>query len=350
MRKLRAPRASVRRLLGFGAALASALAVAACGSSGGSTTTTTSHSGTGGASSAKHLKIAYLSFAVDNSYDAPMLAAAQAVAAADHATVTVFDAANDPATQYSQFQDAITSGGYNGIITQPIESTNLIPLVAKAVAKGIKVVNIDQILGANLDTSKVQVKGLSGNVTFVPLTMGEQLGKLAVQACKSKNLNPCDVGYLYDVKASALDVAIRDGFNKATAGTPVKVVAEGQDNFTPSQGLTAVENMMTADPHINVIAGSDQGLEGADQATSAKNAMLVGYGGSAAGIAGVKSGRWYGTIAQDPASEGRIGMQTLINAIRENKSFPGQNPLDSLPDQGVITKADVTKFTAEWPG
>ena len=50
----------------------------------------------------KAIRVAYLSFAVSNSYDAPMLAAAKAVAAADGVSVTVFDANNNPATQYTQ--------------------------------------------------------------------------------------------------------------------------------------------------------------------------------------------------------------------------------------------------------
>jgi ribose transport system substrate-binding protein len=303
------------------------------------------------ASSSAHLKIAYLSFAVDNSYDAPMLAAAKKVAAADNASIQVFDAKNNPATQYSQFQDAITQGGFSGIITQPIESTNLIPLVKQAVAKHIKVVNIDQIMGAKLDTSAVQVSGLSGNVTFDPYLMGQDLGKLAVAACASKHLNPCNVGYLYDIQASSLDIAIRDGFNNTTAGHHVDVVETGQDYFTPTDGLTAVQNMLTANPKINMIAGSDQGIEGAALDTGRpKNVLLVGYGGSAAGIKGVKAGTWYGTVKQDPATEGSVGMQTLINAIRNNKKYPGENPLETLPNGGIITKSDVSLFTGEWPG
>jgi ribose transport system substrate-binding protein len=46
------------------------------------------------------VKIAYMSFAVTNSYDAPMLAAAKAVAASQNAALTVFDAKNSPTTQY----------------------------------------------------------------------------------------------------------------------------------------------------------------------------------------------------------------------------------------------------------
>jgi ribose transport system substrate-binding protein len=297
-----------------------------------------------------HIKIAYLSFAVNNSYDAPMLAAAKAVAAKNNATLQVFDANNSPTTQYSQFQDAITAGGFSGIITQPIESTNLISLVKKAVAKGIKVVNIDQMLGPKLDTANVQVKGLSGNVTFDPLLMGEDLGALVVQACKADKLKPCDVGYLYDIKASALDVAIRNGFGIATKGKGVNVVSTGQDYFLPADGLTAVQTMVQGNSSINVIAGSDQGIEGADKVSFSHKVALVGYGGSAAGIAGVKSGKWYGTIVQDPASEGRVGMQQLISAIRTGVSYPGTNPLTALPNGGIITKANVTQFKAEWAG
>ena len=195
------------------------------------------------------MSIAYLSFAVENSYDAPMLAAAQAVASDDDATMKVFDANNSPQTQFSQLQDVINSGQYNGIIVQPIFGTGLTGLVKQAIGKGIKVVNMDQILGPDLSTDQPQVPGLSANVTFVPTEIGTKLGTLVVQACKAKNLNPCKVGYLYDIKASALDVAINGAFNKAIAADPsVKVVAQGQSFFSPTTGLTAVQNMLQANP------------------------------------------------------------------------------------------------------
>lgn len=334
---------------------ATALLLAACGSSSSTGSKSASAGGgagsSGGSSSGKHLKLAYMSFAVANSYDAPMLAAAQAVASDDNATLSVFDAGNDPSKQFSELQDVIASGGYDGIITQPIESTNLIPLVQQAIKKGIKVVNIDQILGPKLNTFAKQVNGLSGNVTFVPTDMGTKLGNLVVQACKSKNLNPCNVGYLYDIKASALDVAIHSGFTKAIAADPgIKVVAQGQDFFTPAGGLKAVQDMLQSQPNLNLIAGSDQGIEGATQANGSKKMLLVGYGGSAAGDQGVGAGLWFGTVAQDPASEGRIGTQELIAAIRKGTSSAADNPLDALPAGGVITKSNVSQFHAEWPG
>ena len=338
-----------------GAALAAAaLMLAACSSSSSSSTSSAS-SQSANASNSKHLTIAYLSFAVENSYDAPMLAAAQAVASDNNATLKVFDANNSPQTQYSQLQDVITSGQYSGIILQPIFGTGLIPLVQQAIAKGIKVVNMDQVLGPNYSTDAPQVQGLAANVMFVPTEIGTKLGNMVVQACQSKNLNPCNVGYLYDIKASALDVAISGAFNKAIAADPgVKVVAQGQSFFSPTDGLTAVQDMLAANANLNLIVGSDQGIEGGVQAVAAKHltgkVILVGYGASAAALAGVASGAWYGDVAQAPASEGRLAVQAMIKALRTGQNSGGIDPVAELPDNGIVTKANVSQFTAEWPG
>jgi ribose transport system substrate-binding protein len=341
---------------------AAALGLAACSSSSSApAAATSSATGSAPASAAaatsaapKAATIAYLSFAVDNSYDAPMLAAAQAVASADGATLKVFDANNSPQTQYDQLQTVINSGQYNGIITQPIESTGLVSLVKEAIAKGIKVVNMDQILGSSLSTAAPQVAGLSANVTFVPTTIGTQLGQQVVAACASKKLSPCKVGYLYDIKASSLDTAIYGAFTAAIKGSPVQVVTYGQSYFTPTIGLTAVETMLQASPNLNLIVGSDQGIEGAMTALSttdkSDHVILVGYGASAAAVAGIESGAVFSDVAQAPSAEGTDAVKALVAAIESGKVSGTVDPVAGFPDSGVVNKADVSQFTPEWQG
>jgi ribose transport system substrate-binding protein len=331
------------------AVLAAAVTVAACGSSGSSTSTSSSTTKQAAANN-KPVRIAYLSFAVANSYDAPMLAAAQTVAHENNATIQVFDANNDPKKQFAQLQNATSSGDFDAIIVQPIFGTGLITGVQDAISAGKKVVNMDQILGKDMSTDQPQVDGLSGNVVFVPTEIGTKLGKLVTQACSEKSLDPCKIGYLYDIKASALDVAIKKSFDQAVAGSPVKIVAQGESFFTPALGLKATQNMMQAHPDLNLIVGSDQGIEGSIQALGKKKVILVGYGGSATGINGVAAGTWYGDVAQLPASEGRLATQAAIKAVRTGAKSGGQNPVAELPDQGVVTKANASQFTGEWPG
>lgn len=228
-----------------------------------------------------------------------MLAAAQAAAKANHVVLQVFDANNSTTTQYSQFQDAISTHRFQGIIIQPIFGTGLLGLVKQAISDHIAVANLDQELGPNLSTDQPQVKGLAVNVVFVPTEIGTKLGQLVDNACAK--FKSCNVGYLYDIKASALDEAVRGAFNAAIAPDKnVKIVANGQSYFTPSDGLTAVQDMLEADPSINLVVGSDQGIEGAQQAIAGAGktgkVVLVGYGASAAALRGIRSGAWYGDV------------------------------------------------------
>jgi ribose transport system substrate-binding protein len=305
-------------------------------------------------SSGDTYKIAYLSYAVANSYDSPMLAAAQAVAGENNAEVTVFDANNDPNLQYQQLQDVISSGQYDGIITQPIFGTGLVDLVSEAIDAGIKVVNMDQILGPDLTTFEPQVEGLSGNVTFVPTELGLKLGEQVVDACMALELDPCNVGYMYNIKASSLDVALTEAFTEAIAGSNVKVVAEGEGFFTPAVALGAVQNMLQANPEINLIAGSDQSIQGATQAIDGAGLTgkiaLVGFGGSAVAVSSVASGAWFADVAQAPATTGSLAMKALIAALRDGTVTGGVNPLADLPNNGIITKESASKFTGEWLG
>jgi ribose transport system substrate-binding protein len=295
------------------------------------------------------INVAYLSFAVANSYDAPMLAAAKSVASKGGAKVTVFDAANDPKKQIQQLQTAISSGQYKAIIVQPIFGPQLIPTIKQAIAKGIKVVNIDQILGTNPGTAAPPVPGLSGNVVFVQTQIGKKQGRLLVAACAGKS--PCNVGYLYSVKASSLDAAIRKGVNTAIKGHNIKIVAEGETFYQPANALKASQTMLQAHSDLNVIIGADQGATGAQTALgSNKDVILIGYGGGAVGLKRVKSGAWYGTVVQRPATEGRRGMECALKAVKTGKGCGGIDVLAGLPNGGVVTKANASKFKAEWPG
>src|SRR5580704_3176095 len=338
--------------------IAAALALAACSSSGGSSSSSSSASSAATSSSSasgKTYNVAYMSYAVANDYDKGMLANAQAEAAKSGIKITVFDAANSSNTQYSQMQTAISSGKYQGIITQPIVGTALVPLVQQAIAAGIKVVNMDQILGGNLRTADSQVQGLSGNAVFVPYTTAVTSGKLAAQACQTMKANPCDVGFLYDVKASQLDIAEYAGFIVGLKADPnAKVTNTGQTNFTQAQALTATQDMLTANPNLDVIWGSDQGAEGAASAVAAAGkqgkVLIIGAGGGSIAIADVKSGVLYGELFNAPATEGTVAMQMMAKALTTGQSSAGVDVAATFPNAGAITKANVDQFKAQYTG
>ena len=247
----------------------------------------------------KTLEIAYLSFAVANSYDAPMLAAAQAAAAARNAKLTVFDANLQPPTQLKQLQDATASGKYDGIITQPLFGAGLVEDVKKAIAAGIGVGNIDQVLGSDMTTPNSQVDGLLANVAFVPSELGRKIGELVVTACADVGSNPCNVGYIWSVKAAALDIALKKAFDEAIASHPeIKVVSDtGESFYTTALGLKASQDIVAAHPDVSVIVSADQAITGAvarsrtSRTRSGSSATAAARSRSRASPTAVASGR-----------------------------------------------------------
>jgi ribose transport system substrate-binding protein len=339
------------------------LVLAACGTGTGSSapssapTTGASQGAASPSAAAKTLEIAYISFAVANSYDAPMLAAAQGAAAAGNAKLTVFDGNLDPATQTKQIQDATASGKFDAILTQPVFGAGLVTVVQDAIKAGIAVGNVDQILGPDNTTANSQIDGLMSNVAFVPSTLGRKIGELVVKACAEKKTNPCNVGYIYSVKAAALDATLKKAFDEATAAHPeIKIVAEGESFYMTALGLKASQDMLQAHPDLSVIVGADQAITGALQAADAAGVKdkvaLVGYGGGAIALQDIAGGKRFGTVMQMPATEGRLGVEQLIRAIRSGTPQPGVDPLETLPEGGVVTKDNVSTFLplAEWPG
>ena len=68
------------------------------------------------------------------------------------------------------------------------------------------------------------------------------------------------------------------------------------------------------------------------------------------GLKAVASGAWYGTVMQRPTTEGKLAMQCAVDAVRTGKNCGGVDVLKDLPNGGVVTKANASKFKAEWPG
>jgi ribose transport system substrate-binding protein len=307
-----------------------------------------------GAASSKRLHLAYFAFSQQNSYEAPQIAAAQQEASSLKADVTVFDAANNAQTQYGQVEDAVASGKYDGFLIDSVDGAGLVPLVKQALADHIKVVALNTVLGPDLTKLAPQIAGVSASVVYTAFDRGQHEGKLVQQACADV-AGECEVGYVYDFKASGFDQGVRSGLDSVISSNPaIKVVAEGEDSFTATGGLASAQTMLQAHPDLDVLVGSDQGMAGATQAVSAvrKTAQIkiIGLGGSVAGLARVKAGTWFGECPTLPATQGRVAAQALVKAIRQNVDSGGLNPAADLPNGGLATKANAAEFTGEWAG
>ena len=123
----------------------------------------------------------------------------------------------DPPTQTKQLQDAITSGKYDGIVLQPVYGAALVPGAQAAIAKGIAVGNIDQILGTDFTTADAQVTGLSRTWSSWPAP-GQEDRRPGHPGLHGQRRQPCKIGYIFSVKAAGLDQELRKAFDAEIAG------------------------------------------------------------------------------------------------------------------------------------
>lgn len=299
-------------------------------------------------------QVAYLSASSANTWLLASRQEMQAVAAAENVEITEFDAQFNPSLQTTQFQDAIAAGIYDGVILVSINGIASAPDIEAALAAGIEVVILNQVVGEDFTTSEPQVEGVSASVMAAPFQNGKRLGDLAVRACG--DLDPCEVVYIYGIKGVPLDDALRAGFDEVIAAYPaISIVAEGEGQYLgPEGGINATQDILQVAPNFNVLVGADQSVQGAEIVLSDEGKLdqvkLIGLGGSEPAIDGIASGRWYAGVFGAPGDEGRIAMQAMVSALRGGPDFGGVDPLVDLPDDGLMTIDNVSLFTPQWAG
>jgi ribose transport system substrate-binding protein len=284
-------------------------------------------------------RIAFFGFAKANSFANATWAGVQDAAKARGAEATFFDPNFDAQKQVSQIQDAITSGDYQAFVIQANDGNAVVPVVRQAIRAGITVVGEFTPIGTRYDTIAPQVPGLLF-VGEAPTWNGDALGRLGVQACRGRN--PCRVAYLEGFKALPLDNARTRAVKRALSRAKnVQIVASVEGGYTAASGLKAAQDVLTANPDVNVMIGSAQAIQGAEQAvrTARKQGRvkLIGNGGSCQAVAAVRGGRWFATYVIAERSSGRKATQVAIQAAEGKKvaaSFDTrklQNPLGTKP-------------------
>ena len=299
-------------------------------------------------------KIAYLSASSANTFLLASVGEMQRLADENNIDMVEFDAQFNADLQTTQLQDAVTSGQYDGIILVALNGPGLVPDVEAALDAGLEVVLFNQIVGDDLSTNEPQVDGVAASIMAPPVVTGERAGQLTITACA--DLDPCRVVYLYGIKGFPLDVALRQGFDNATARqSNITVVAEGEGQYLgPEGGINAIQDILQAEPEFDVVVGADQSLQGVELVLTDEGKLddvaLIGLGGSSPAIEGVRDGRWFATVFYAPASEGRLAMEAMIAALEDGTYTGGVDPNADFVDDGMVTAANVDQFIAEWDG
>jgi len=338
-------------------ALVAGTAITGCGGSSSSSSqsaaTSSSSSSSAGAaaagSSSKQVKIGLFVQQLQNPYVTAVLGAMQQTAAKMNATVTSFDAASDPNTQYNQIQDAITSKRFDAMIIWPASSTGVVPYVKQAIQAGIKVGSILFPVGPKYNTAALQVPGMTVSVMKPPYIDGSDQGNAIVAACQG--INPCNLGFLLGAASSAGDQARLQGTKDVIAShSNIKLAAVGDGAYAQGSALTSTQDMIQAHPNINVIAAvGGQGELGAQQALKGTplqgKVKLVSDGASVQGMQELRAGQFFAETLYLPKVEGTLSAKYVIDAVRGSKATAG---IDTISERGKIPSYMTQQNRSQW--
>ena len=262
--------------------------------------------------------------------------------------ITWFNGNNTPQTQYTQIQDAITTGKYQAFWIMPLDGTELLPLVKTADRHGIKVANADYTLG---DTQATLVlHHTPGTVTTVGWSVGAATEGLITEikkACAAKvgAGKSCTVAFmpgLTNYPADAVRVAM---MQKAFGSGPIHFTLMPPGFYDQPTAQKVALTYFGAHPKVDVYATfGDQMAAGALTAlkqlgiVAGKDIYVIGYGGTAQILGDVKTGAVFADLGLYPTLESELGVQYLVDAVH-GKAVPGVvNVLDLPNSPNVLDK------------
>jgi ribose transport system substrate-binding protein len=334
------PRLESARIAAVGAAIAAAaLLIAGCSSSPSSSAapaaSTAPAAATGGAGSSaaapasaaagsgSRMAIFYYN---PSPYGIASLNGAKREAAKLGIQLDAFDGNNNPQTQVTQIQDAITTGKYKAFWVWGLDDIALTPTINKALSAGIKVACADYTWG-----SLAQQNVLKASPTCLT-TIGQSIGNEATNlettmnaACQKAAANAhCNIAFLPGLANYPSDttrINAMTAYYKAHPNYTFTVMPPGNYDQTASQGVA--QTFFTSHKNINVFATfGDQMAQGALTAlklvggyTPGQNIQVIGYGGAKEIIDEVKAGTVYATLGLYPTSESTLGIAALNDSL-----------------------------------
>ena len=235
--------------------------------------------------------------------------------------------------------EALISAGAKGILITPNNSTGVLGAVKKARDAGILVIA--------LDTATDPADAVDATFATDNFQAGVQQGQYAKAALAGK---AAKLAMLDGTPGGTVDTFRHNGFLQGFGikeGDPV-IVGKQNTNGAQDKGQTAMENLLSAQPGINVVytinEPAAQGAYAAIKAAGkAKDVVVTSIDGGCLGVKNVKAGQIAATVMQFPRKMAVDGVDAVVEFAKTGKKPSGfvntgsvlitDKPLGNLPSK-----------------
>lgn len=301
--------AKTKRLSGLLAGLVLVLGVAAgCGGSGG---------GDGGGSGGEGGTIALSVSTLDNPFFVDLRDGAQRAADASDYELVVANAQDDASQQQNDVQNFVTQQ-VDAILVNPVDSEAIVPAIEQANNADIPVLALDRAPAGGEVVTTISSDNVEG---------GRLAGEELVEVVGSG-----PVAHLEGTPGTSAARERSRGFQQAIEEQDsVEVVASQSADFDRDEGLNVMQNIIQANPDIQgVFAENDEMALGAIRALGDRagdEVSVIGFDATDDGLQAIQDGEMHGSVAQNPARIGELGVENAISAI-DGESVESEIPVE----------------------
>lgn len=216
--------------------------------------------------------------------------------------------------QQIQIVDDMIAAKVDAIVIAPGDSQRLVPVLKKAVASGIKVVNLDN----RLDPETVRLAGLAP-VPFISVD-NEKAAYGAAKFIAADVHQPSDAVIIEGIRSADNARQRMEGAKRAFAeNQDITLVASESANWKIDEGYALTQHIFADHPHVKLIfAANDMmalGVLKYLQETGRANVKVGAYDALPEALSEVKARRLTATVDQQAAEQGFQGIALALQLI-----------------------------------
>jgi ABC-type sugar transport system substrate-binding protein len=222
----------------------------------------------------------------------------------------------------------------DGLVIVPMDAAGLVPAAKQGMAQDVPVIALaDRLADRTAETAYV-----GGDF----IEFGRTKAKWIADQLHGRG----KVGVIHGIRGISFTQQQDEGLRAEFARYPGITIVDGPyaGNFTADLGLTATQNLLTANPDLDAIyfdnddlalggarAVADRGLRG--------RVLVVGTDGLEAGLAGVRSGDLDYTLNQCAKEQGREAIRVFHDLLVDGR----QPPPEVITETVEVTRANVDR-------
>jgi ABC-type sugar transport system substrate-binding protein len=276
--------------------------------------------------------VCFVTFSLQVKYFQSSVAGGQRAAQEVGADLVVLDPQADAGRQVTLVEDCIARNA-KAIIIDPIESGSLMGAIDEAGSRGIPIAVLDTPINSPHVVTQIGVPQFEASREFGQFVAGYIIGKMGGKA---------NVGVM--LASTEVQLARRDGFVEAMKSVPgVKVVATGDGRNILERATSEAEDMLTANPNIDVIyATGDPQLQGGLAAAASQGRKVAFFGWDDIPqpfLKPLEEGRIVGFLKQSPDIGGEMAVRFLVKHLAGEKI-----PARFSYNPSVVTQYNLDQF------